>query len=1442
MPTPWRETRASANSQTRNTSIRNRSFTALAALTVGATLAFTTGIGGALAAPGDSSSASGQFLSGSLFNQPLGQVVNLGGVTATNNGTQPTVTNRDNLDLSVLNAISISLPGGIQLPLDIANAGVISQYATATPDGASTGASGAVANDGTIGVANVPPSQVPGDLTFNLGNTVSALGLGTAITREVADLGLNVGAVSSRATKAAPGAASGSYEIDDLSLQFKSATLGNLVTSINNQVAALQTTVNGLDASLSTSVLNIPLLNSLAVVDLSVSTPTLGTALAGLLTGNITNGAVTINLSTGVVTVDIGALTALNGLPPSTSLLTGPQVAAIGASISAAVSGLVTTIGTRLQNVINGITVVGNVSVLTVPVITINTTVGGLLSNSSAGLAVIGIPIQLGAVLSALVGPLSSLGNVTTSLLTTLLTPVTNLVLPALSPVINGVVSLTANVQSNTGGVFRVTALRTTILPAGAALVGNLGSSSVGPNVAEPDPTISTMTPVSGPEAGGTTVNITGTNLDTASSVTIGGRVVTTFTATETTLSFVTPTHLPGPVTVVVNAPQGDSASRAFTYLAAPSTATSLTPTSGTEVGGTPVTITGDGFIGATGVTFGGTPGTAFSVINDNTISVTTPTHAPGLVNVVVQDAAGNSSPLGYTFLAIASTASSLTPTTGPPTGGTPVTITGSGFTGATSVTFGGAPGTAFSVVNDTTITVTSPAHGPGAVDVVVVDAAGNSTPLTFTYVPVAAAVTSITPVTGPDTGGTGVTITGSGFLGATGVTFDGTPGTAFTVVSDTSITVTSPPHAAGAVNLIVVDPAGNSAARTFTYTAAPSAITSLTPNSGTELGGTPVTIRGTGFTGATGVTFDGLPGTAFTLVNDTTITVTSPRHAPGGVAVVVQDVAGNTPQTFTYLASPSAATSLTPTSGAEIGGTPVTITGSGFTGATGVTFGGTPAAGFTVVDDTTITVTTPLHAPGAVDVIVVDAAGNSDPLGFTFLSIASNTTAITPDSGPEIGGTPVTITGSGFTGASSVTFGGVAGTDFVVVNDTTITATTPRHAPGATDVVVVDPLGGNSSPLTFTFGSVASDATSVAPDSGTELGGTAVIITGTGFTGATGVTFDGVAGTVFSVVNDTTIAVTTPPHAPGVVDLVVVDAAGGNSAPIDFEFTADASDATSLAPTTGSEAGGTVVTITGTGFTGATGVTFGGAAGTNFTVVNDTTITVTSPAGAPGTVDVVVLDAAGGNSGPLDFTYVAVGSVATSLDPATGDEAGGTDVTITGSGFIGATDLTVDGDSVPFVIVDDTTITFSTPPHATGVVDVDVVDPQGNSDPLEFEYGATASTITSLTPLSGDEAGGTTVIITGSGLIGSTGVTFDGIAGANFTRISDTSVSVESPPHTPGLVNVQVIDPAGNSGTLTYTYTATASDPDSLTPPRAPWRAAPSSPSRAPASWAPPV
>ena len=156
-----------------------------------------------------------------------------------------------------------------------------------------------------------------------------------------------------------------------------------------------------------------------------------------------------------------------------------------------------------------------------------------------------------------------------------------------------------------------------------------------------------------------------------------------------------------------------------------------------------------------------------------------------------------------------------VAPLTGPVTGGTVVTITGTGFSGATAVSFDGIAATSFTVNSDTSISATTPAHAAGLVDGRGDDAGGHVDGAGSVHVlalaRAAAVVVLVTPPVGSPAGGTAVTITGTGFSGATAVSIGGTPATSFTVSSDLSISATTPPHALGPVGVAVTTPAGTS-------------------------------------------------------------------------------------------------------------------------------------------------------------------------------------------------------------------------------------------------------------------------------------------------------------------------------------------------------------------------------------------------------------------------------------------------------------------------------------------------------------------------------------------------------------------------------------------------------------------------------------------------------
>ena len=247
--------------------------------------------------------------------------------------------------------------------------------------------------------------------------------------------------------------------------------------------------------------------------------------------------------------------------------------------------------------------------------------------------------------------------------------------------------------------------------------------------------------------------------------------------------------------------------------------------------------------------------------------------------------------------------------------------------------------------------------------------------------------VTGVSPAAGPTTGANTVTVTGYGFTGVTEVLFGSTPGTNVTSDSDEQLNVTAPAHSAGPYNVHVVTSLGTSSAVNadlYTFEPAP-AVTAVSPRTGPKAGGTTVTVTGTSFTGATQVLFGNTPGTSLTVVSDTSVTVKSPAHSLGLNHVHVVTPAGRSPAVtadeYTFEPLPTVA-AVSPTSGPAAGGTTVTLTGTGFTGATQVLFGSTPGTSLSVTSSTHLTVKSPSHSTGPFNVHVVTPSGGESAAG----------------------------------------------------------------------------------------------------------------------------------------------------------------------------------------------------------------------------------------------------------------------------------------------------------------------------------------------------------------------------------------------------------------------------------------------------------------------------
>lgn len=300
--------------------------------------------------------AKGQFLSGTILGTDLANVLSLGSVEARNNGTQDKQTSKDPLDASVIQTVNLENPSGVQLGLgDFLDAGAINQYAEADKGGAALGASGAVGDDGAIGVGNVG-SGPAGDLTLDLNKL-----LGSQFTSVLTDLKLSLEAVAAQAvgTKTS---ASGDYTLAGATLTLNSPAIADLTTKVNSALdqvnqSLVQLTGNG--GALTNAVTGIlnPVLGTLgssANVSVGLTTDLKG-AVQSLLDGTYGNGAVSFNLQTGAVSVDLAALLGgdLNNLPANTELLTDAVINQILTGITDTVSALSDQIVSKVEAVLH---------------------------------------------------------------------------------------------------------------------------------------------------------------------------------------------------------------------------------------------------------------------------------------------------------------------------------------------------------------------------------------------------------------------------------------------------------------------------------------------------------------------------------------------------------------------------------------------------------------------------------------------------------------------------------------------------------------------------------------------------------------------------------------------------------------------------------------------------------------------------------------------------------------------------------------------------------------------------------------------------------------------------------------------------------------------------------------------------------------------------------
>jgi hypothetical protein len=347
-------------------------------------------------------------------------------------------------------------------------------------------------------------------------------------------------------------------------------------------------------------------------------------------------------------------------------------------------------------------------------------------------------------------------------------------------------------------------------------------------------PTVSSISPSSGPIAGGTAVTIKGSGFVTGATVKIGSKASSVKVRSETEITAVTPSGSAGSDEVVVSDERGTSSDGPrYTFVAPPVPAvSSITPAEGSTHGGAAVTIKGSGFVSGATVKIG-SKASSVKVHSESEITAVTPSGSAGSDEVIVTDENGVSTGgPRYTFVAPPVPAvSSITPAEGSTHGGAAVTIKGSGFVSGATVKIGGKA-SSVSVRSATEITAKTPSYSAGRDEVIVTDENGVSTGgPKYSYVaPPVPTVSSISPADGPTSGGTVVTIRGAGFV--TGATVKiGKAALSVSVRSATEITARTPSYWAGRYEVIVSDENGSSSSGlSYTYvTPAPSTTTSVT-------------------------------------------------------------------------------------------------------------------------------------------------------------------------------------------------------------------------------------------------------------------------------------------------------------------------------------------------------------------------------------------------------------------------------------------------------------------------------------------------------------------------------------------------------------------------------------------------------------------------------------
>ncbi|MFP6439819.1 Ig-like domain-containing protein [Pseudomonas aeruginosa] len=763
------------------------------------------------------------------------------------------------------------------------------------------------------------------------------------------------------------------------------------------------------------------------------------------------------------------------------------------------------------------------------------------------------------------------------------------------------------------------------------------------------------------------------------------------------------------------------------------------------------------------------------------TYTPSTPIANGTVVNVVAQDAAGNSSPPAtVTVDSSAPPAPVINPSngvviSGTAEAGTTVTLTDAGGNPIGQVTADGSGNWSFTpgtpLANGTVIVATA------------TDPTGNTGPQAATTVD---AVAPPAPVIDPSNG---TTISGTAEAGAKVILTDGNGNPIGETTADGSgnwtFTPATPLANGTVVNAVAQDPAGNTGPQGSTTVDAVAPNTPVVnPSNGNLLNGTAEPGSTVTLTDGNGnpigqTTADGSGNWSFTpgsqLPNGTVVNVTA------------SDAAGNTspPATTTVDSSLPSIPQVDPSNGSVISGTAdagntIIITDGNGNPIGQVTADGSGNWSFTpgipLPDGTVVNVVarSPSNVDSAPAVITVDGVAPAAPV-------------IDPSNGTEISGTAeagatVILTDGGGNPIGQATADGSG--------NWTFTPSTPLANGTVINAVAQDPAGNTSGPASVTVDAIAPPAPVINPSNG-------VVISGTAEAGATVILTDGNGNPIGQVTADGSgnwaFTPATPLANGTVINALAQDAAGNNSSPTSATVDSLAPAAPVIDPSNGSviagtaEAGATVILTDGNG-NPIGQVTADGSGNWSFTPG--------TPLANGSVINALAQDAAGNTSGPASTTVDSVAPATPVLDPSNG-------TVISGTAEAGATVILTDGGGNPIgqATADGSgnwSFTPGTPLTNGTVINAVAQDAAGNtSGPVSTTVDAVAPATPVIDPSNGVELSGTAepgvrVILT------------DGNGNPIGQTLADGSGNWTFTPGTP-LVNGTVVnavaqDPAGNT------------------------------------------